>query len=66
MEVLFEVAREPKILWQIPAAHGKGWETAPEEYERRVLAFWRQTFGIAQAQPSNISAHEPVQTQKRP
>jgi len=66
VEVLYKAAREPKVLWQIAAAHGKGWETAPEEYERRVLAFWRQTFGLPQAQPSNISANEPVQTQKRP
>ncbi len=49
VEVLYEAAREPKLLWQIPGApHGRsgGWETAPVEYERRVLAFWRQTFGI--------------------
>ena len=55
VEVLYEVAGEPKALWQIQALHGKGWETAPKEYERRVLAFWRQTFGIAQVQSSNIS-----------
>ncbi len=47
VEVLYKAAREPKLLWQIPGApHGRGWETAPEEYKRRVLAFWRQTFGI--------------------
>ena len=49
VEVLYEAAREPKLLWQIPGApHGRsgGWETTPVEYERRVLAFWRQTFGI--------------------
>jgi hypothetical protein len=52
VEVLYEAAREPKELWQIPGAtHSTraGWETAPEEYERRVLAFWRETFGMAQA-----------------
>ena len=48
VEALYEAAREPKELWQIPGApHGQGWETAPEEYERRVLAFWRRTFGLA-------------------
>ena len=51
VEVLYEAARQPKELWQIPGAtHSTrgGWETAPEEYERRVLAFWRQTFGLTQ------------------
>ena len=52
VELLYEAAREPKVLWQIPARHGQGWETAPEEYERRVLAFWRETFGIAQPHSS--------------
>ena len=49
VEVLYEAAREPKELWSIPeATHSTrgGWETAPEEYERRVLAFWQQTFGV--------------------
>ena len=47
VEVLYKAAKEPKVLWQVPGApHGKGWETAPDEYERRVLAFWRDTLGI--------------------
>jgi pimeloyl-ACP methyl ester carboxylesterase len=47
VEVLCEAAREPKKLWKIPRApHGKGYGTAPDEYERRVLDFWQQTFGI--------------------
>jgi hypothetical protein len=47
VEVLYEAAREPKMLWKIPRAqHGKGYETDPEGYERRVLEFWQQTFGI--------------------
>ena len=46
VEMLYEAAREPKTLWQVAAPHGRGWETAPDEYERRVLAFWRQTFGM--------------------
>ncbi len=51
VEALYEAAREPKVFWQIPASpHGRGWETAPEEYERRVLAFWRKTFGIIRPQ----------------
>ncbi len=49
VEILFEAAIEPKVLWQIPGCpHGQGLKCAPEEYERRVLAFWRKTFGIAQ------------------
>lgn len=54
VEVLYEQAREPKFLWKIPGApHGRGWETASEEYKRRVLAFWRKTFGIIQPEPKN-------------
>ena len=48
VETLYVAAGDPKTFWTVPdATHGKGWETAPEEYERRVLVFWRQTFGIA-------------------
>ena len=46
VELLFEAAGEPKSLWQVAAPHGRGWETARDEYEGRVLAFWRQTFGL--------------------
>lgn len=48
VEMLYEAAGEPKLLWQVAARHAQGWETAPKEYERRVLAFWRETFGISQ------------------
>jgi fermentation-respiration switch protein FrsA (DUF1100 family) len=45
VEVLYEAAREPKMLWKIPGAeHGKGFEIDPEGYKRRVLEFWRHTF----------------------
>lgn len=40
---LYRAAGEPKDLWQVAAAHGRGWEAEPAEYERRVLAFWRRT-----------------------
>lgn len=49
VQELFEAAREPKMLWQVEAPHGKGYETHPEEYESRVVAFWRQTLGVLQA-----------------
>ena len=48
VELLYEAARERKQLWQACAPHGKGWECAREEYERRVLAFWRETFRLGQ------------------
>lgn len=41
---VFEAAREPKQFWLIPGAdHARGWQAAPEEYERRVLDFVRRT-----------------------
>jgi hypothetical protein len=39
---LFEAAAEPKDCWFIPGAdHARGWQAAQEEYERRVVAFFR-------------------------
>jgi fermentation-respiration switch protein FrsA (DUF1100 family) len=53
VEVLYEAARDPKMLWQIPGAqHGKGFETEPEGYSHRVLEFWRQAFGIVNQEPA--------------
>ncbi|MFQ5895458.1 MAG: alpha/beta hydrolase [Nitrospinota bacterium] len=60
-KALYKAAREPKVLWQIPEAlHGKGWQTAPKEYERRVLAFWRQTFGINRPERTKGSKPKPL------
>lgn len=40
-EKLHELTKGPKELWVIPGAdHDRCWETAPEEYERRTLAFY--------------------------
>ena len=40
--LLYETAREPKQFWLIPdAGHARGWHAAPEEYERRVLDFFK-------------------------
>ncbi len=37
---VFDAAGEPKSLWVVPGArHGKYLEAAPEEYERRIIAF---------------------------
>ena len=42
-ERIFAAAAEPKRFWLIPNAdHSRGWQAAPEEYERRVLAFLRE------------------------
>ena len=47
VETLYVAARDPKMFWMVPdAPHGQAWETAPEEYQKRVLAFWRDTLGI--------------------
>ena len=47
--VLYGAARDSKTLWKIPdCPHDLGYECAPEEYERRVLSFWRRAFGISQ------------------
>lgn len=41
MEQVFAAAREPKELWVEPrATHGSYVETAPAEYERRVVGFF--------------------------
>ncbi|MGB2693991.1 MAG: alpha/beta hydrolase [Dehalococcoidia bacterium] len=43
-ERVFEAALEPKRFWLIPGAdHARGWQAAPEEYERRLVAFFRDT-----------------------
>lgn len=45
-ERLFQEAREPKRFWLIPGAdHARGWQAAPEEYERRVLEFLGEALG---------------------
>ncbi len=44
---LFEAAGEPKGYWLIPGAdHARGWQAAPQEYERRVLDFVREALGV--------------------
>lgn len=45
-ERLFQAAGEPKRFWLVPGAdHSRGWQAAPEEYERRVLDFLRGALG---------------------
>ncbi len=53
-QVLYKAAAEPKQLWLIPGAeHTKGWHVMRGEYERRVVEFWDQAFGLP---PRAISA----------
>jgi dipeptidyl aminopeptidase/acylaminoacyl peptidase len=46
-ERLYAAAGEPKTLWLVPGAgHGLNtWEVAQAEYERRVIAFFRESLG---------------------
>ena len=45
---LFRAAHEPKRFWLIPGAdHARGWQAAPQEYERRVVAFLQEELGVA-------------------
>ena len=40
-QTFYDAAREPKTIWQVPGAgHTGGIEAQPEEYERRVVAFF--------------------------
>lgn len=46
-EQLFRAAHEPKRFWLIPGAdHARGWQAAPQEYERRVVAFLQEELGV--------------------
>jgi fermentation-respiration switch protein FrsA (DUF1100 family) len=48
-ERLYRAAAEPKRFWLIAGAdHARGWQTAGEEYERRVTAFFRETLGAVE------------------
>ncbi len=42
----YEAALEPKTLWVVPGGtHGTNHLAAPEEYDRRVLEFFKETLG---------------------
>lgn len=44
METLFAAAGEPKELWVVPGAdHGEPWMVAKDEYDRRMIEFFRRT-----------------------
>jgi len=70
VELLYAAASAPREFWSVPdAPHGKGFDKAPQEFERRVVAFWRQTFGRGDqtvtttgAGPSGVAGASPVTT----
>jgi pimeloyl-ACP methyl ester carboxylesterase len=52
MQRVFDAAGSPKELWVVPGAeHGKYIETAPAEYESRVIAFLDGAFFATTARP---------------
>lgn len=54
-EQVFAAAREPKRFWLVPGAdHARGWQAAPQEYERRLAAFFRETLA-APREPAAVS-----------
>ncbi len=54
-ERLYQAASEPKQFWLIPGAdHARGWQAAPEEYERRVVDFLRDA--LAAETPADAAA----------
>ena len=56
---VFEAAVEPKRFWLIEGSnHARGWQTAPEEYERRVLEFFRESLAMTGAAVG--STHAPL------
>jgi uncharacterized protein len=44
-EEYYEAAKGPKELWQAPGGHVGAMDTAPQEYERRVVGFFDRTLG---------------------
>jgi len=46
VRALWDAAREPKELWTIPmAGHGDAWLVVKDEYERRLVDFFKAIFG---------------------
>ena len=52
-ERVFQAAVEPKQFWLIAGAdHARGWQAGREEYERRLLAFFREALMSGEAMAS--------------
>jgi pimeloyl-ACP methyl ester carboxylesterase len=55
-ERVFHAAAEPKRFWLIAGSdHSRGWQAAPEEYERRVLGFLAESLAAANAGDARTS-----------
>ena len=47
VEKLYNAAKDPKEFWMVPeAGHGRARNERPDEYRRRVVAFWKRVFGV--------------------
>ncbi|HEX6384259.1 MAG TPA: alpha/beta fold hydrolase, partial [Anaerolineae bacterium] len=64
----YDVAKEPKALWEIPdARHVGGWSAQPELYERQIVTFFaralvtRPTAGVSLLPVNAIGSPEPEQ-----
>ena len=45
IEALMAAAKEPKELWVVPGAdHGEPWMVAKDEFEKRLVSFFRKVF----------------------
>ena len=44
-EQFYDAAKGPKEYWAAPGGHTGAFDTAPEEYERRVVGFFDRTIG---------------------
>ena len=56
----YAVAGEPKEIWEVPGAqHVGGIETAPEEYERRVVSFFDRSPGSTSMTGSRVLLQVP-------
>jgi dipeptidyl aminopeptidase/acylaminoacyl peptidase len=52
-ERVYRAAGEPKEFWLVPGAqHACAWQTAPEEYERRLAGFFTRALGEGAAVPA--------------
>jgi fermentation-respiration switch protein FrsA (DUF1100 family) len=57
---LYAAAREPKQIWIAPGAvhDGGAFAVYPEEYQRRVLAFWDQVFAAPPSSAWRVASSE--------
>jgi len=62
-QTVYEAAEEPKQFWKVSGAkHANCWHTRPEEFEQRVLAFWKMVFEEEVIMPQTKSDDAITQT----